>query len=92
MIHFNINKKIHFDAGDVIVTTENIFICDNCETKKKGMMSVGDGQLCLDCYQQYSQAQSALSNAQSSKLQYLTQNLKLQTLPEKLHFCWNFNS
>lgn len=55
--------------------TENIFTCDNCETKKRGVMSVGDGKLCLDCYQKYSQAQASLLDAQSSRLQSLTDQM-----------------
>lgn len=57
------------------MTTGNIFTCDNCETKKRGVMSVGEGQLCLDCYQKYSQAHSSLSDAHSSKLQYLANQM-----------------
>lgn len=54
---------------------ESIFICDNCEAKKRGVMSVGDGQLCLDCYQKYSQAQSSLSDARSSSQQFLADQM-----------------
>lgn len=44
------------------------FECHHCGVKSNGLMDIGQGQLCLDCYSKYAQAQYMSSQARSSEL------------------------
>lgn len=45
--------------------------CQHCGAKLNGLMDIGEGRLCLDCYSKYTQAQYMSSQARSSKISEL---------------------